>query len=433
MSLLHSEQMVEAERAVLGSVLVEDKVMDDIGSLLEPRDFYVHGHQLIWKAMKYMHEQYKAIDLVTLSDMLLTYKRLDEVGGVDYLTGLINSTPTSANARHYAEIVRRNAIKRRALAVSEKIKRIAEEAEDIERMFDSIENLAGSIRPGITADLVHASEAEKDYFEYLAHKEDLIMTGFKRFDEWMGGLGRGWLYVLAARPSVGKTAKMLQMVRGIAAQGKGSCLVWSQEMQRNQLYNRMLAAMTGIPANKFRLKRLEPRDMPDVRRAYEELKKLPIHIADTKNVSIEEIRATARQAKRKLGPIAAIFIDYLGIMNIPQPNGMTRAQAIGETTKAAKRLAMEVDCPIILLAQMSREGKKAVKPSLEHLRESGDIEQDADVVEFLWEDPEDNDPGPRNTGAKVVKSVIAKGRDIGVNEFRYIFKGWLQRFEEADR
>src|SRR5690606_18658504 len=263
--------MVEAERAVLGSVLVEDKVMDDIGSLLEPRDFYVHGHQLIWKAMKYMHEQYKAIDLVTLSDMLLTYKRLDEVGGVDYLTGLINSTPTSANARHYAEIVRRNAIKRRALAVSEKIKRIAEEAEDIERMFDSIENLAGSIRPGITADLVHASEAEKDYFEYLAHKEDLIMTGFKRFDEWMGGLGRGWLYVLAARPSVGKTAKMLQMVRGIAAQGKGSCLVWSQEMQRNQLYNRMLAAMTGIPANKFRLKRLEPRDMPDVRQAYEEI------------------------------------------------------------------------------------------------------------------------------------------------------------------
>src|SRR5690606_36100223 len=220
------------------------------------------------------------------------------------------------------------------------IKRIAEEAEDIERMFDSIENMAGSIRPGITADLVHASEAEKDYFEYLAHKEDLIMTGFKRFDEWMGGLGRGWLYVLAARPSVGKTAKMLQMVRGIAAQGKGTCLVWSLEMQRNQLYNRMLAAMTGIPANKFRLKRLEPRDMPDVRQAYEELKKLPIHIADAKNVSIEEIRATARQAKRKLGPIAAIFIDYLGIMNIPQPNGMTRAQAIGETTKAAKRLAM---------------------------------------------------------------------------------------------
>src|SRR5690606_25590138 len=131
---------------------------------------------------------------------------------------------------------------------------------------------------------------------------------------------------------------MLQMLRGIAAQGRGHCLVWSQEMKRNQLFNRMIASITGIPASKFRLKRIEPKDWSEITKAYDMLERLPIHIADAKNVTIDEVKASARKAKRKLGPIAAIFIDYLGIMNIPQPNGMTRAQAVGEVTKAAKRL-----------------------------------------------------------------------------------------------
>lgn len=222
---------------------------------------------------------------------------------------------------------------------------------------------------------------------------------------------------------------MLQMVRGMAQQEKGEILVWSQEMKREALFNRMIASMTGISANKIRRKTFSDRDLEDITEAYDQLAKLPIHIADSKKVTIEEVRIIARQTKRRRGRIGAIFVDYLTIMDIPQPAGMTRAQAIGEVTKKAKQIAMEIDCPFIMLAQLNRESKKSLKPGLEHLKESGDIEQDADIVEFLWEDPDDIDVG-KHFGAKVIQSIIAKGRDIGVNEFRYAFKGWTQEFIE---
>lgn len=433
--LLPQPELMQAEKSVLGSVLIDNNVMDEIGDLLEERDFSIYAHQLIWKAMKYMYKSHKPIDIVTITEMLMVYKRLEETGGVDYLTQLTTETPTSAHARYYAELMRSRAIRQRAIEAAEQIKAAAKNdmLQDDEQFLGELDKLIEAVKPENTGDLVHVSDARKEYFDYLNQKDDLIPTGFRKFDEWMGGLGRGWLYILAARPSVGKTAKMLQMLRGIAAQGRGHCLVWSQEMKRNQLFNRMIASITGIPASKFRLKRIEPKDWSEITKAYDMLERLPIHIADAKNVTIDEVKASARKAKRKYGQIAAIFIDYLGIMNIPQPNGMTRAQAVGEVTKAAKRLAMELDCVVILLAQMNREGKKAVRPSLEHLRESGDIEQDADIVEFLWDDPNDQDPGQRNSGAQVVKSIIAKGRDVGVNEFRYAFKSWIQRFEEADR
>ncbi|MBA4543972.1 MULTISPECIES: DnaB-like helicase C-terminal domain-containing protein [Thermoactinomyces] len=427
---LEQLKIIEAEQAVIGSVLIDNKVMDDLAFLLEARDFSTFAHEMIWKAMLYMHSNDKVIDPITLTEMLVIYKRLDEVGGVPYLNELAAAVPTSANAKHYAEIVRKRSIRRRVATVGEQIKQLVlqDQFENNEDLFRRIEQLADSVRPGIRNDLVHIKDTRKDYMDYLRQKDDLILTGFKQFDEWMGGLGRGWLYILAARPSVGKTAKMLKMARGIAAQDHGAVAIISQEMKKEALYNRMIASITGIPVNRLRLKKLTPTEFEEVDQAFNQLEQLPLHIADGKAVTIDEVRSMARQLKRKYGRLGAIFIDYLGIMNIPQPTGMTRAQAVGEVSKKAKNLAMEVDCPLIMLAQMNREGKKALKPSLEHLRESGDIEQDADVVEFLWENPEDMNPGLHLIGARVVQSFIAKGRDIGVNEFRYAFKGWIQDF-----
>ncbi|SFX82504.1 replicative DNA helicase [Thermoactinomyces sp. DSM 45891] len=425
-------RQADAEKSILGAILLDDRVMDDLAIQLEPRDFSIRAHQILYTVMKHMHESDRAIDLVTLTDRLQTYGKLDQSGGVTYMTELASVTPTVHNAKHYAEIVHRHAVKRRIIELGDRITSIATEGEfsEEEDMLQAIERLSDSIRPEGNGELVSITDARQEYFDYLARKDDLIHTGFPKFDEWMGGLGRGWLYILAARPSVGKTAKMLQMIQGIATQGKGQCLVWSQEMKRPQLFNRMLSSLTGVSANRIRLKNLSEGDMKHLREGYDALEMLPISIADAKNVTIDEIRAVARQQKRKHGRIGAIFVDYLGIMNIPTKKGETRAQAVGEVTKAAKHLAIEIDCPVILLCQMSREGKKAIKPSLEHLRESGSIEQDADLVEFLWEDPEDTDPGRDHMGAKVIQSVIAKGRDIGVNEFRYAFKGWIQRFDE---
>ncbi|SFX78414.1 replicative DNA helicase [Thermoactinomyces sp. DSM 45891] len=425
-------RQANAEMSILGAILLDNRVMDDLTIQLEPRDFTIQSHQTLYTVMKHMHESDRPIDLVTLTDRLNTYGKLEQSGGVAYMTEIASFTPTVQNAGHYAEIVHRHAVQRRIMELGDRIKSIASEGEfsEEEDMLQAIERLSDSIRPEGNGELVSITDARQEYFDYLARKDDLIHTGFPKFDEWMGGLGRGWLYILAARPSVGKTAKMLQMIQGIATQGKGQCLVWSQEMKRPQLFNRMLSSLTGVSANRIRLKNLSEGDMKHLREGYDALEMLPISIADAKNVTIDEIRAVARQQKRKHGRIGAIFVDYLGIMNIPTKKGETRAQAVGEVTKAAKHLAIEIDCPVILLCQMSREGKKAIKPSLEHLRESGSIEQDADLVEFLWEDPEDTDPGRDHMGAKVIQSVIAKGRDIGVNEFRYAFKGWIQRFDE---
>lgn len=431
--LLYTNQGVEAETSVLGSVLLDDSVMDDIVSMLEPRDFSVHAHELIWKGMQYLYQHHKPIDAVTLSDMLMRYKRIEEVGGVEYLTKLADSVPTTANAKHYAEIVRSRAIRRRGADVAKKIEELSLEGdfENDEDYFSEVEKLAASIRPNVGGNMKHISDTKKEYLDYLREKDDLILTGFRRFDEWMGGIGRGWLYILAGRPSVGKTAKMLQMAKGIAKQGKGEVLIWSQEMKREQLLNRMIAAEAGVNANFLRRKNLQKADWKKVEQAYARLEQLPLHIHDASNVTIEEVRAVARQVRRKYGKLAAIIVDYLTIMNIPQRNGETWAQAVARVTRKAKNVAGEMDCPFIMLAQLNRESKKQgnKEPQLEHLRDSGGIEQDADVVEFLWENPDDTDPNGRGT---IVQSTIAKGRDVGLNKFRYLFKPWFQTYEELE-
>ncbi|GAB7387403.1 replicative DNA helicase [Bacillaceae bacterium] len=400
--------------------------MDELVGILEPRDFVIETHQLLWRAMVYQYERNRPCDYVTISQLLLKYDRTRDIPS-SYLLSLTESVPSTANAKFYAQIVKSNAIRRRAIDAAQRIIQITQdrELEDDEEYLQTIERLIQEVRPGDAGEMKHIREIRQAYMEYLQQKDDFIFTGFQAFDRWMGGIGRGWLYVLAGRPSVGKTAKMLQMAIGIAKQNVGEVLIFSQEMKREQLLNRMIAPMTAIHANRIRRKELSELEMQKIEAAYDELEKLPLHIEDAKNVTIEEVRATARRIKRRYGRLGAIIVDYLTIMKIPQEKGETRAQAIGRVTKAAKQTALELDCPFIMLAQLNRESKKEKEPGLEHLKESGDIEQDADVVEFLWHNPEDVHPD-----GKVVQSIIAKGRDVGTEKFRYLFQGWIQRFKE---
>jgi replicative DNA helicase len=418
-------QTIESEVAVLGAVFLKNEVMDDISHMLEPRDFTTEAHELIWRGMKYQYEHDRPNDLVTLTTMLQQYGRLEEIGGVSYLTKLANASPSAGNAKFYAETVRSRAFRRRANEAGLKIAEIAMDAEieDDETFFQEVEKIALGVRPGVSGNMRSIAESRKEYFEFLATKDDYIFTNFKLFDEWMGGIGRGWLYILAGRPSVGKTAKCLQMMTGIAEQGAGHVLLWSQEMKRNQLINRMISPTSGIASNRIRRKELDESEFKRIHAAYDKLEKLPMHIEDAKNVTIEEVRATARQFKRKYGKIGAIIVDYLQIMNIPHRKGETRSQAVGYVTRTAKQIALELDCPFIMLSQLSRDGKE--EPKLEHLRDSGEIEQDADVVEFLWHNPE-----VTHRDGKVIQSIIAKGRDIGVSRFEYLFRGWIQKYEE---
>lgn len=421
---LFTTQALEAESAVLGAVFLDDTVMDDVGTLLEPRDFTVAANELIWTSMLHQYKNSRPIDLVTIVGSLNQYGRIEEVGGVSYIAQLANSAPTAANAKYYAELVKSAALKRRGREAGEKIYRLSEEAfENDEDYLLQVERIAMDVRPKADGDMKNVAQARKAYFDFLDQKDDFIYTGFKMFDNWMGGIGRGWLYILAGRPSVGKTAKALQLVRGIAEQDAGHVLFWSQEMKRNQLLTRMLAPATGINGNKIRRKEIDFSEKQRLSYEYDKLEQLPIYIEDAKNITIDEVRAYARQHKRKHGKLGAIMVDYLTIMKIVQQKGETRSQAVGYVTRTAKQIALELDCPFIMLAQLSRAGTD--EPKLDHLRDSGEIEQDADVVEFLWHDPK-----VFSSEGKVIQSIIAKGRDVGVNQFQYLFKGWIQKYEE---
>jgi len=416
---------ISIEQSVLGAILMDSSVLDEV-TFLEVRDFSVQRHQQIYKVMRYLDKRSEPVDIMTVTETYVKFGRIEELGGASYLTNLVESCPTTANAEFYARSVRSKAMERRTKNMGEIIKGLDRSDYDSdEDYFYAIESLVAEMRPQDNAKMRSFSESKEDYFNHLSQKADYIKTGFKFFDTWAKGLWRGWLFVSAGRPSVGKTAMMLQRLYGVAKQHKGVVLIFTQEMGEDELKDRMISAVTGIPFGRIKEKNLSEQEMDTVSNAYEGFEFLPIFIQDKPYVSIEEVRAVARQFKKKHGRIACIAVDYLQIMNIPQRKGETRSQAIGNVTGAAKQIAREMQCCFMMLSQMSRDFEKALKPQLSHLKESGSIEQDADVVEFLWHDPMDTE-----MGGKVIQQTIAKGRDIGLNDFRLLFQGWKQHFTE---
>lgn len=414
-----------AEQSVLGSVFLDANVLDDI-HFLEDRDFLDHRHQQIFRVMKWLDDKSKPVDLTTVTELYVQHNRADEVDVV-YMTEMANGVPTTANVEHYANIVRSKAIRRRGAEIGKEITDLSREDFDTdEDYFSAVESLVSEMRPDEEGRMKNFGETRTSYFEHLLSKEiEYVETGFAKYDSWAHGLWRGWLFVSAGRPSVGKTALLLQRVMGVAQ--SGPVLVWSQEMDENQLKDRMISNISGIPYNRIKNKELSPQQYGFVEDAYNRLENLPIYIQDSSGVTIEEVRSTARRFKRRYGDLAMIAVDYLQIMNIPQKRGESRAQAIGNVTTAAKQVARDMRCCFMMLSQMNRDSENHKKPQLSHLKESSSIEQDADVVEFLWHDQNDTE----NQG-KVIQQFIAKGRDIGINEFRLLFRGWKQHFEELN-
>ncbi|MBO1003143.1 replicative DNA helicase [Pseudogracilibacillus auburnensis] len=413
-----------AEQSVLGAVFLDPNVLDDI-HFLEDRDFLDQRHQQIYRVMRWLDQKNKPVDLTTVTELYVQHNRADQVSVV-YLTDMATSVPTTANVRHYADIVRSKAIRRRGAEIGKEISALSrEDFESDDEYFSAVESLVSDMRPEDEGRMKNFSETRKNYFNHLLSKEiEYVETGFPKFDGWAHGLWRGWLFVSAGRPSVGKTALLLQRVMGVAE--SGPVLVWSQEMDENQLKDRMISNLSGIPYNRIKNKELNPQQYGFVEEAYNRLEKLPIYIQDSSGVTIDEVRSTARRFKRRYGDLAMIAVDYLQIMNIPRKRGETRAESIGNVTQAAKQIARDMRCCFMMLSQMNRDSdKQAKKPNLSHLKESSSIEQDADVVEFLWHDPNDYEQQ-----GKVIQQFIAKGRDIGINEFRLLFRGWKQHFEE---
>lgn len=425
MNLIGTIDDLQAEQSVLGAIFLDNDVLDDI-SFLETRDFQSVRHQQIYKVMKWLNDRNKPVDITTVVELYMQHNRTDELN-IAYLAELANSVPSTTRVVSYAQIVRSKAIRRRGADVGQKIADLLhEDFETDEEYFSEIEKLVADVRPQDDGKMQSLKDSRQGYFDHLLKRAEFVPTGFKRYDEWAHGLWRGWLFVSAGRPSVGKTAMLLQRVIGVAK--SGPVLIWSQEMDRYQLFDRMISSQTGIPYGRIKNKELKVEELGLVEFAYKELEKLPIYVQDSSGVTIEEVRATARRFKRRHGQIAMIAVDYLQIMKIPQRKNETRAQAIGNVTTTAKQIARDMNCCFMMLSQMTRDSDNFRKPQLSHLKESSSIEQDADVVEFLWHDP--NDVVQKG---KVIQQFIAKGRDIGMNEFKLLFMGWKQKFIELDK
>ena len=418
---------IAAEQSVLGAVLLEPDVLDEI-TFLEERDFLTGKHKEIYKVMRHLEKKGTAVDILTISEAYLKFGNIESIGGISYLSQLAASCPTTANVKQHARIIRSKAMERRIKNTAQIIEGMSrEEYETDEEFFSYVERLVTDLRPEDNAKMLSFSETKSEYYTHLKTPAEFIKTGFKEYDRWAQGLWRGWLFISAGRPSVGKTALALQRIRGVAAQKEGVVLVWSQEMKRDSLKDRMMSAETGIPFQKIKMKNLNDQEQALLDRAYENFEYLPIFMQDSSGVTIDEIKATAKQFKKKYGKVAMIVVDYLQIMSIPQTKGDTRALAIGRVTGQAKQIAMDLNCCFMMLSQMSRESEKGGnrRPQLSDLKESSSIEQDADVVEFLWSE------GERTSQGKIINQTFAKGRDIGVNEFKLLFLNWKQKFTEV--
>jgi replicative DNA helicase len=413
----------QAEESILGCILVKDSLIDELQfEKVTASDFFIAAHQHIYKAMLAINQRDEPIDIITVTAELRHV--IAEIGGVTYLTELANAVPTTANLKYYIELLKRETTKRFALNFSKDINRILDEDS-----FDNPEELLGLIdsefshsRPEPIAQPKTVGETAENYFEFLNTKNDLVPTGFKKFDEWAGGYGRGKLIIKAGRPGVGKTAKATQEALYMSSTGNGPVLFWSLEMGVNELKTRMLCNLGGI--NYARAHRKEPDEVNKLIKTHEKFDGIPLFLFETPAVTFDQIRAIARQMHRKHGQIGAIFVDYLQIMQINQEKSETKSAAVGRVTRRFKWLAQELNCPVIVLAQLNREGAEGA-PQLHHLRDSGEIEQDADMIEFLWLETEE-----KEKIEKTVKSNIAKGRATGQSSFEYLFMGQFQRYKD---
>ncbi|QOS90238.1 replicative DNA helicase [Peribacillus sp. JNUCC41] len=419
-----------AEQSVLGAVFLEPDVLDEV-TFLEERDFLIPKHKEIYKVMRFLEKRGKPVDIITVTEAYVKFGNIEKIGGVQYLSELAASCPTTANVKYYAEMIRSKAMERRIKNTAQIIEGMSRsDYESDEEFFSYVEQLVTELRPIDNAKMLSFSESREEYYTHLKTPAEFIKTGFSEYDKWAQGIWRGWLFVSAGRPSVGKTALALQRINGVAKQKEGVVLIWSQEMKRDSLKDRMISAETGIPFQRIKMKDLNQKEQKLVDMAYDNFEYLPIFMQDSSGVTIDEIKATAKQFKRKHGKIAMIVVDYLQIMNIPQTKGDTRALAIGRVTGQAKQIAMELNCCFMMLSQMTRDSDKGGiprRPVLADLKESSSIEQDADVVEFLWSE------GERTSQGKIINQTFAKGRDIGVNEFKLLFLNWKQKFTEVPR
>lgn len=429
---------IEAEQSVLGGLMIDNNTWEQVADQIMEEDFYRRDHRLIFKAIVILAEKDEPLDVITLSEWLEQQNELENVGGLSYLGALAKNTPTAANIKAYAAIVRERSVLRQLIRVSTEIAESAYNTEGRgsaeildkaeQQVFQIAEQGARTNRGYKTVTELMGSTLEKiqTLFENDAAYTG-VPTGFDDFDSKTSGLQPSDLIIVAGRPSMGKTSFAMNIVESVAVKAKQAVAVFSMEMPGDQLVMRMLSSLGRIDSNKVRTGKLDDTDWPRLTSAVNILNEAPIFIDDTPGMSPMEIRARARRIKKEHGSLGLIVIDYLQLMQL-HGSSENRATEISEISRSLKGLAKELQVPVIALSQLNRslEQRPNKRPVMSDLRESGAIEQDADLIVFIYRDEVYNEESPDKGSAEI---IIGKQRNGPIGMSRLTFLGKYTKFE----
>ncbi|WP_297134210.1 replicative DNA helicase [Terrisporobacter sp.] len=429
---------VESEQSILGSIILDKDAMITVSETINSGDFYKEAHKIIYESMLRLNSNNEPIDLITLIEELRKEGHLDNVGGISYLTSLSTIVPTTSNVKYYANIVKEKSVMRQLIKASNEIINLGYDgSSDVQEILDKAEKSIFDISQEKSGDEIKpinlVLQDAYDMIESLyTNKSEVtgITTGFADLNKKINGLQRTDLILVAARPAMGKTAFSLNLVQNAALKGDASVAVFSLEMSKEQLVQRMLSAQSNVELSKIKTGTLGESDWPRIIDAMAVLSEANIFIDDTPGIKISEIRSKCRRLKIEKG-LDLILIDYLQLMEGEGKNE-NRQQEIAKISRALKILAKELNCPVVALSQLSRspELRKDHRPILSDLRESGSIEQDADIVMFLYRDEYYHDDSEKKNIGEV---IVAKNRHGETGIVELVWFGQVQKFADKVR
>jgi replicative DNA helicase len=431
---------IEAESSVLGGLLLDNSAWDRVGDLLVDNDFYRHEHKLIYAAIGALINTSKPADVITVNEQLQNLGKAEEMGGLGYLNSLAQYVPSASNIRRYAEIVRERSILRKLVSASDEIATNAfnPQGKAIDRILDEAEQKIFNIGEEGSRMKQGFQSMDTLVVELLDRVQEMannpneitgVPTGFYDLDRMTSGLQAGDMVVLAARPSMGKTAFAINIAEHVALNEGLPVAVFSMEMGASQLAVRVVGSIGRIDQGHLRTGKLTDDEWPRLTEAIEKLRTVSLHIDETPGLTSSELRANARRLSRQCGKLGLIVVDYLQLMSgSGGSGGDNRATELGEISRGLKMLAKELQCPVIALSQLNRsvEQRTDKRPMMSDLRESGAIEQDADIIMFIYRDDyynkDSKDPG-------VAEIIIGKQRNGPTGTVRLTFLKNLTRFE----
>ncbi len=434
----------DAEASLLGSMLLSSDVIPDVLEIVSSDSFYREAHRRIFRSIQDLYLKGEAVDYITVAARLKNKGELESIGGREYLLYLASVVPTAANALQYAQIVERHAVLRSLLQAATEIAQIAYQGgEDVNAILDKVESIIFSIaKKKVSEKFMAMSDLVREVYEMIEnvyhrdHKVTGLETGFPQLDELTSGFHPSDLIIVAARPGMGKTSFVLNIAQHVAIKLKKPVAIFSLEMSRHQLAQRLLCSEGGVDANKLKTGRMSDIDWRKLLKAAGSLSEAPIFIDDTPSITFLELKAKARRLARQVGNLSLLIVDYLQLMQ-----GNTRAenrqQEISEISRALKILGRELNVPVVAVSQLSRaveQRRESKKPVLSDLRESGALEQDADLVIFIYrEDYYKQEKSASEKDVKRTEIIVAKQRNGPVGTVELGFKPKYVKFVNLEK